>query len=448
MLRILILLLVATLLQPGSLVAQQRTGNRTPASSAGTSLRQAPVRNPQGPFRPRNAENTPTIIVAGGYCLVSLRDEQTWTQGNPQTQLVFNNRIYYFAGIRQRNIFIASREQYLPVLDGDSMVAFAETGERASGSLEFGLTYRGRIFFFRDAAEKARFEAEPQVYVDADLVDDGLCPVSRVEEGQRVAGLPETVTTLDGLRYFFASAHHRRLFLANPQRYAESTEATSQDLVVHPGTAESRLRGLPTPSDPDAASSAGDNSAAGNDTSESNSERESGFYSRPAISGYCPVAIRKQGVWIRGKSKFKAAFDGKIYHMAGAEELALFREHPREFSPVLGGDSVVALAERGERVAGSAYQPLIAGDRLFLFVDTNEKQLFKDHPELYEDADLALQGNSLVSLLEKQREVPGLPAFETLFQGLRYRFADEDQLNRFLAGPEAFIDQYQSQVAQ
>ncbi len=376
---------------------------------------------------------------------MSLHDQNNWVQGDPKIQLIINDKLYLFAGIRQRDIFAAGPERYLPVLNGDSVVAFAESGQRASGNLQFGLTYRERLYFFRNADEQREFKTHPERYVNADLVEEGNCLVSKIDEQKLTPGLPETVLTLDGLRYFFASAHHRLLFVANPQRYVDSTDATYRDLQVRAGSGiDGNLNQRFTANSTNGGSAT---TTSRDTTSEKDlTDSEPDPYTRPAVSGYCPVSIQKQGVWVRGKSRFKAAYDGKIYHMAGSDELALFRGNPQEFVPVLGGDSIVAFADRAHRVSGSAYQPLIAGGRLFLFADAAEKQAFKDNPALYENADLALNGNCIVSLLEEQREETGLPAYETVFQGLRYRFVSQARMDKFLAAPELYVDQ--SAVAQ
>ncbi len=256
--------------------------------------------------------------------------------------------------VRERDIFAASTEQYIPILDGDSIVVFAETGQRAPGNLQFGLTYQDRLYFFRSAKEQALFEANPEEYVDADLVDQGYCVVSKVEEQKQVPGIPETVLTVDGLRYYFASDMHRRLFAAKPQRYVVSTDATSRDLQVRAGSdlGFRQKHSFDTPS-----AKKQDLSPAEAEAQEARElvkfdELESGFNHRPAVSGYCIVSIRKEGVWVRGKSKFKAIHDGKLYYMAGAEQLTAFLEDPREFTPVLGGDSIVTFAETAQRRPG------------------------------------------------------------------------------------------------
>ena len=394
-------------------------------------------------YRPRNLNQTPASVVAEGYCLVSLRDQRQWVLGDPNIQILINDRLYLFAGIRQRDIFAASPERYLPVLDGDSIVAFAETGKRVPGDLQFGMTFRDRIYFFRNATEQSRFQNQSERFLNADLVDQGHCPVSKIDEEKLVPGIPETVLTLDGLRYFFASTMHRKLFAANPQRYVESINATYRDLQSRTGLekGQSHFQGLAAKSAQRVGDSPDDSLSKDPAIENDQSELESEFFTRPAISGYCPVSIRKQGVWVRGKSRYKATFDGKVYHMAGTEELSQFRENPREFMPVLGGDSIVAFADKAQRIPGSAYQPLIAGDRLFLFADATEKQAFKDNPEQYENADLAHAGNCIVTLIDEQREEPGLPDFETVFQGFRYWFASKDLMGKFLAEPTFYADQ-------
>ncbi|WP_148073857.1 hypothetical protein [Bythopirellula goksoeyrii] len=388
-----------------------------------------------GAFQPKNPNDSPSTIVAGGFCLVSLRDEKTWVHGDPKIQIILNDKIYLFAGDRQRDIFSAGPQNYLPVLEGDSIVAFAETGQRVSGNLEFGLTYRDRIYFFRNAGEQSEFQSQPERYVNADLVDQGNCLVSKIEEQKLVPGIPETVLTLDGMRYFFASTGHRRIFMAHPRRYVDTTEATFQDMQIRAGVDQDKgfnRYGIKREKREEGSK----------ETAPEQDETSSDVYSRPAISGYCPVSIQKDGFWVRGKSRFKAVHDGKVYHMAGDEELAVFRENPREFLPALGGDSIVAFADEAQRIPGSAYHPLLAGGRLYLFADAVEKQKFKENPELYEDADLALGGNCIVSYLDEQQEVPGLPDFETDHQGLRFRFSSQALMEKFLADPGIYVDQF------
>src|SRR5262245_42367764 len=85
-------------------------------------------------------------LVADGYCVVTLRDQQAWAAGDVRVGLLFDGRRYLFASPRERDIFLAAPTSYAPVLSGDCAVAFAETGKRLPGSVKFAAVQGGRVY--------------------------------------------------------------------------------------------------------------------------------------------------------------------------------------------------------------------------------------------------------------------------------------------------------------
>lgn len=414
----------------------------------------APASSPQSdPFKPRDRKKQPSILAVQGYCLVSLRDQQQWNPGSPQVQAIVGGKVYLFTNPRTRDIFLAAKESYLPALDGDCVVTFAESGERVSGQLGCGLVYGQRAFFFRTPTQLQAFQAEPELYTNADLVDGGACVVSKLTENRHVAGLPQTVATVDGRRYFFASAYHRRIFEQAPGRFlvrplrnplaAQGVEVPAFADVFDVSSWDiGKQLSLPVI---DGAFPLGSSrtplakkKGAKNTDSDSQDELEE-FVNNRAMSGYCPVTIRTQNTWTRGKVKFRHTFDGKRYYLAGSEELTVFRSNPRQYAPVLGGDSIVAWTDEYQREAGSVFHAFIYKERLYLFVNEKERETFKANPAKYENADLAEQGCCVVSRTLDKQETSGSEEFEALYFGRRYRFASETYLQKFLADPKAFI---------
>jgi YHS domain-containing protein len=402
------------------------------------------------PYRPRDPRRMPTTVSARGFCLVTLRDHGQWLLGSQEIQATRGDKVYWFSGVRARDIFVAAPELYLPALDGDCLVTFAQTGERQSGELQWGLIYKRRIYFFANQERLKEFEADPQSYADADLVDRGRCVVSKVEENLTVPGLPETVAIVDGRRYFFASAFHRNLFESRPKLYLGSeppggevnsvTSVPSAKVAASTsiafGAAASQLPSESSPVDLIPKKVKKDKN------SKKAKERDDGEQiENRAMSGYCPVTIRTQGLWQRGKSKFKSTFDGGVYYMVGPEELSAFQANPREFMAVLGGDSVVSLVNDYERVAGSVFNAVQYKGRLFLFTDAQQKKVFGEQPALFENADLANGGNCLISQLEDKKEIQGSVVFEAIYRGLRYRFVSEKYMKKFLGDPKVFVEQ-------
>jgi YHS domain-containing protein len=407
------------------------------------------------PFKPRQAKDKPVTLGVQGYCVVSLRDQQRWLQGSPQVQAVLGGKVYLFSSVRARDIFLAAPHLYLPALDGDCLVSFAESGRRVAGQLECGLIHGKRIYLFADQNRLRAFQSAPDAYLNADVVDDGACVVTKITERRYAPGLPATVALVDGRRYYFASAYQRRIFeqnpapflvqpLRNPLAGAKLEVPALTDVLdidsLDFGDQGRMLAKVPTSSfNMIKRSSEQKKPAQASDTEDADDNDD--FMHTRAMSGYCPVTIRTQSTWRRGKIKFRHTFDGKLYFLAGSEERAAFQANPRLYAPVLSGDSVVALVADYERVAGSVFHAFIYEERLYLFVSEEERQTFRDNPEQFENADLAARGNCTVSRVDDKQEIVGAAEFETLYRGKRFRFISADYLQKFLANPKLYAEQ-------
>jgi YHS domain-containing protein len=403
------------------------------------------------PFKPRETREHPRALAVQGYCLVSLRDQQRWVPGSPKIQLILGGKVYLFSTTRTRDIFLTAPHLYLPALDGDCIVTFVETGRRVAGQIECGLIHGKRIYFFTDQDQLRKFQSAPEEYVNADLVDEGACVVTKILDKRFTPGLPETVAVVDGRRYFFASAYQRRIFEQNPAPFL------AQPLHNPLAIARLKVPAFGDVLDVDSLRLGGQadmitgmevsplNKIKSTDKKQSTTENNEtsdheDFAQGRAMAGYCPVTIRTQNIWRRGKAKFKHTFDGKVYFLAGSEELATFRANPMLYAPVLSGDSVVAFATNYQRVSGSVFHAFIFKERLYLFVNEEEHQAFHANPALFENVDLAAQGICLVSRVEDQQEIVGTTEFETLYHGKRYRFVSADYLQKFLANPKLYAE--------
>lgn len=395
------------------------------------------------PFKPHSKDQKSYEVAIQGFCPVALRDQKKWIVGSRSIQALYGTNIYRFTSARAQNIFAASPEVYIPVLGGDCLVTYAEHKKRLSGKLEFSLIHKGRIYFFADVDKLRRFEEHPGEYDNADLAERGLCLVSLVDDGKHISGIPETVLTVNGLRYFFASDFHRRKFLSNPNRYLQS-DTDDAAIAGRPALSFSKSSEMQSQrfgADPRSAKSAAVsallNNKEKNGRTSSDEATEERSESR-GMSGYCPVTIKQQGIWQRGKSKFKATYDNKIYMMSGPDELAAFRENPLEFIPVLGGDSVVSYVSTGERMAGSVFHATQYQNRLYLMRDAAERQTFRENMAQYENADLAMNGNCIVSQVDDKKEILGIIEYETVYNGLRYRFVSSAYFKTFLSDPAKY----------
>lgn len=158
-----------------------------------------------------------------------------------------------------------------------------------------------------------------------------------------------------------------------------------------------------------------------------------------ALDGHCAVCLVKGGKWAPGSDQYSTAFDGRTYLFPSEEELNAFKAAPEKFAPVLGGDCIVCYAEKGARVLGSVQHASIHDGRVYLFPSEKEKAAFAQSPEKYAKADLALGGACPVCKAMAGKNVPGKPEFTAVYDGLRYQFPSEKELQAFQADPTKFV---------
>lgn len=112
---------------------------------------------------------------------------------------------------------------------------------------------------------------------------------------------------------------------------------------------------------------------------------------QPMLDGYCPVTLWKNRRWEKGSPQYRADHRGQIYDFASAELLAEFNENPDRYAPrFLGCDAVVVL-ESDRAVLGSTRYAAFYDDELYLFVDGDNRQVFKQDPDRYIKTRVVLQ---------------------------------------------------------
>lgn len=354
-------------------------------------------------------------LAAGGYCVVTLKNGRTWTLGDTRVGGEFDGRQYFFATHRERDIFAASPESYAVALRGDCIVAFATAGERVAGRPELAMTYDGRVYFFASEGALRDFQSEPHRYAAADLVDGGRCVVSRVDRSRVVPGMPQTLAIRRGLRFQFANAHCRRLFVEDPLRYDQPDDVVPIERKRAPRR-DDDLVAKPLPE--------GEQDLLG---------------AAPAMGGYCPVSIATLGTWVRGRYDYRYEAGDWVFLAAGEEQRAALAADPVKYIPAMGGDCIVTFVERRERVRGSVFHVFEYENRLYLFADAQQKNAFKANPAKYALADVAAGGRCVVTQVDQQREALGLAEIATWHAGLLYRFAGPEERQKFLADPLRYV---------
>lgn len=157
-----------------------------------------------------------------------------------------------------------------------------------------------------------------------------------------------------------------------------------------------------------------------------------------AVDGYCPVCVMEMKKWVKGNSQFSVTHDGKTYLFPGEDQRQMFLKNPAKYTPVMGGDCVVAHVEMGKRVAGKPHFAAIHQSRLYLFSEQKGKDMFIANREKYIQADLAIDGKCSVCRVEMNKDVAGSPKFTSLYKGLRYQFPSEKQQMMFDKNPAKY----------
>lgn len=167
-------------------------------------------------------------IALEGYCPVCIIELKKWVRGKPEYQVKYDGRTYFFPGQKQKEMFLVDPAKYVPAFGGDCTVCYAKLGKRVPGNIRHAALHEERLFLFPGDEQKQAFLADPEKYADVDLALDGICAVCRIELNKDVPGKPEIAAYHKGLRYLFPSDEQRKMFLANPEKYAVQPRPNQQ----------------------------------------------------------------------------------------------------------------------------------------------------------------------------------------------------------------------------
>jgi YHS domain-containing protein len=186
---------------------------------------QSGTRQPAAARSSRSAKSAPVALQ--GYCPVCATNMRKWVAGSPRYSVVYDGHTYLFPGEEQKLMFEADPARYTPALHGDCVVCAVEMKKRVPGSVRTSQLYDGRLFLFPGEKQRKMFTADPTKYANADLALGGKCAVCRVEMNQNVPGKPQYTVHYQGLRYLFPGPEQKKMFLANPGKYAVRAEEGS-----------------------------------------------------------------------------------------------------------------------------------------------------------------------------------------------------------------------------
>jgi YHS domain-containing protein len=121
-------------------------------------------------------------------------------------------------------------------MGGYCTVSLIDDRKLVKGRVEHSILHEGRTYRFGSTAASERFRQEPARYLP---FCEGKCPVTRVEEGISKPGEPRWGALYAGRLFVFASEQNRRLFLENPDAYAQ-VECRNHDGASTASAADSK----------------------------------------------------------------------------------------------------------------------------------------------------------------------------------------------------------------
>jgi len=109
-----------------------------------------------------------------------------------------------------------------PAFEGLCITSVVEERALVTGTPKFTTTYRGRLLYFHDAGQRAKFRATPQKYWPK---LDGKCAVTLLETGCPTPGRLGYAAVFRNRIWLFTTRENMRAFITSPAQFATDLEA-------------------------------------------------------------------------------------------------------------------------------------------------------------------------------------------------------------------------------
>ena len=110
----------------------------------------------------------PPPLGLDGFCPVSLAGWAgkfpQWQPGDPRWGAIHRGRLYLFVGQAQQQAFLQDPDRFSPMLAGRDVVRMIKYGEKTTGERRHGVTYRDRVYLFRDEYSLQEFRKAPAFF--------------------------------------------------------------------------------------------------------------------------------------------------------------------------------------------------------------------------------------------------------------------------------------------
>lgn len=103
----------------------------------------------------------------GGYCLVSLLDNNILRRGEGQFTAEHNGVTVCFHSAAHRDQFVREPQKYWPAANGNCLVTSREEQANQLGDPRVGVLWKGKLWFFADRHRQQQFIRAPQRFADS-----------------------------------------------------------------------------------------------------------------------------------------------------------------------------------------------------------------------------------------------------------------------------------------
>lgn len=139
-------------------------------------------------------------------------------------------------------------------------------------------------------------------------------------------------------------------------------------------------------------------------------------------------------------------FTSELAAVAGGKELPIYRDEGGAFAKAHGApegeQGVVVLSADGNRMFGVSADGRGGIDVAALNKRISDATKDRDTAHANLENGLALQGYDAVEYINRNRATPGAAGMETVYRGVRYRFASAANRDTFNAAPDKYLPAY------
>lgn len=136
--------------------SQPQLQPQPPAAASVASSASQPAATPAASKAPQLPPGSPPLAF-DGYCSVTMKKNWEWRKGDVRFGAIHRGRTYLFATAENRDVFLATPDEFAPALSGADPVVAVDQRQSVPGSRQFAVEYKGRFYFFASEETLSRF---------------------------------------------------------------------------------------------------------------------------------------------------------------------------------------------------------------------------------------------------------------------------------------------------